>query len=240
MVRRLAVTSSPSVPSPRVAPRTKLAMFVGQVDRQARRSSARRRTQAARPRQGPGTAARGRRTRRNPRRRTRCPATASARGAELGKPALRRAADAVGRRIGGSGRETRLDRGVAPAQRVVVGVGDLRRVVLVVGAIVVRDLAARPQFAAASGSVRSSDEAVTSSDLRGARLMPSSRTLSPRTRQSGPTLGDGGWCPNLKFSVARLQLRDASSLLQWPLSPSSAGRTATSGRTLPGSPPTRR
>ena len=37
-------------------------------------------------------------------------------------------------------REARLDRGVAPAQRIVLGVADLRRVLLMVEAIVVGDL----------------------------------------------------------------------------------------------------
>ena len=62
--------------------------------------------------------------------------------ADLGEAAFRCAADAVGGRVGADQlREACLDRGVAPAQRIVLRVGDLRCVLLVVQTIVMRDLA---------------------------------------------------------------------------------------------------
>ena len=53
--------------------------------------------------------------------------------ADLGEAALRRVADAVGGRVRTNQlRKTRLDRGVAQAQRIVIRVGNLRRVLLMV------------------------------------------------------------------------------------------------------------
>ena len=75
------------------------------------------------------------------RRRTRCRATASAAdGVTLAKPGGRRGADPARRAVGADQlREARLDRVVAPAQRVVIGVGDLGRVLGVVEPVVMRD-----------------------------------------------------------------------------------------------------
>ena len=54
-------------------------------------------------------------------------------------------ADALGRAVGAHVLgKARLDRRIALAQRVVVGVGDLRRVLRVVELVVVRDLAREP------------------------------------------------------------------------------------------------
>ena len=61
--------------------------------------------------------------------------------AQFGEAAVRRAAHPVRWRIGTDQlRKPRLDLVVAPAQRVVVGVGDLGRVAFVIGAVVMRDL----------------------------------------------------------------------------------------------------
>ena len=73
--------------------------------------------------------------------------------AQFGEAGLRRAADPVRWRIGADQcGKPRLDRGVAPAQRVILGVGDLRRVALVIGAVVMRDLGGQTlQFRAGFG-----------------------------------------------------------------------------------------
>ncbi len=61
--------------------------------------------------------------------------------AQLGEPGLRRGPHPARRRVRADQvREVGLDRGVAAAQGVVFGVGDFRRVLLVVGAVVMRDL----------------------------------------------------------------------------------------------------
>ena len=60
--------------------------------------------------------------------------------AQFGKTGLRGATDAGGGRVrADQGGETGLDSGVAAAQRVVAGVGDLRRVVGMIGSVVVGD-----------------------------------------------------------------------------------------------------
>ena len=65
--------------------------------------------------------------------------------AHLAEGRDRRGADARGRAVGAHERgKARLDGRVALAQRVVVGVGDLRRVLRVVELVVVRDLAREP------------------------------------------------------------------------------------------------
>ena len=113
------------------------AVLVGQVDRQPVDLRLGRRTPAARRLRGRETAARGRRTRRTP------PASKAlssdsigTRWRSLAKPPSGAPPTRSRANRPDQLRKARLDRGVAPPQRVVFGVGDLGRVVLVIGAIV--------------------------------------------------------------------------------------------------------
>ena len=87
------MTSSPTVPSPRVAPSRNSPLLVAQACSTGRRSWARRPAPAARPRRGSESAAPGAGTRPPRRRPWRCRATASARGGgpcRSPRPAARR------------------------------------------------------------------------------------------------------------------------------------------------------
>ena len=145
MVRTLAVTSSPSKPSPRVAPLTSSPPSIAQRARQAvdlgfgRKGKRRVGVKAEEPAHaadefrdlfvGKNIAERQHRH-----------------GvAHLGEFRDRRRADPAARRIRAHElREPRLDRRIARAQRVIFGVGHGRRVLLVVARIMCRDLGGQP------------------------------------------------------------------------------------------------
>ena len=91
----------------------------------------------------------------------------------FGEAAGRRAADRAGSaNRAGPGRETRLDRRVAPAQRVVFGVGDLRRVVRRDRRGRRRDLGASRASSAAASALRSARRALVWAPGEGAAPDP--------------------------------------------------------------------
>ena len=158
MVRALAVTFSPVSPSPRVAAPGPAGRPRSAATATGRRSWARRCRRAARPARGRGSGAPARRTRS-----TSASAKAFSRLSigracrTLAKASEGAAPDPLRRAVGAAQLgKPRLDRGVAALQRVVVGVRDPRRVLLVVGAVRVGERLrpaprARPRPLRASG-----------------------------------------------------------------------------------------
>ena len=140
MVRTLAVTSSPLTPSPRVARLHELAVLVAQRDRQAvdlGLGGERHRLVAREPQEALHLLDEASHVVVRIGLLQRQHGDGMADGGEL---ARRRAADPLARAVGAlQRREARLDRRIADGERVIVGVGDGRRVVLVVAPVVAGD-----------------------------------------------------------------------------------------------------